>query len=358
MIDRIKGGIEPENVKEMWPGAIESLKAQRIKNPHNKPVVSYHSKKQQVVFDVAAPRYLFGNNLAEATDGDLDELVAAIQYEFTRNGLDVSKEAIYNAQIYYLEYGKNIILPITTSMTALFKRFGKGFTKGYNALEFHHYRKDRRDGYKVGISLDNRDIAFYDKTTKEIFGKSLYNKENKEIYCKLLEQGKKVLRYEVTFYNSPSVKANLSKFKQCGGKFTLREVWDSKLARELLVSFSSEVLNNLPPAGYAKETELRQIKEAIRGGFSTSDILIYKGLENLEKKLGANTVKEMFNPVEKRYAGEKKQYMQYGAVKKKQEKLGEYFKTRRDQTIRKIKRTIKDFKPIRVDMRTKEIIDY
>lgn len=155
MIDRIKGGIEPENVKELWPGAIEALKAQRIKNPHNKPVVSYHSKKQQVVFDVAAPRCLFGNNLAEATDADLDELVTAIQCEFTRNGVDVPKEAIYNAQIYYLEYGKNIILPITTSMPALFKRFGKGLTKGYNALEFHHYRKDRRDGYKVGISLDS-----------------------------------------------------------------------------------------------------------------------------------------------------------------------------------------------------------
>ena len=358
MIDRIKGGIEPENVKEMWPGAIESLKAQRIKNPHNKPVVSYHSKKQQVVFDVAAPRCLFGNNLAEATDGDLDKLVSAIQCEFTRNGLDVPKEAIYNAQIYYLEYGKNIILPITTSMTALFKRFGKGSTKGYNVLEFHHYRKDRRDGYKVGISLDNRDIAFYDKTTKEIVGKSLYNKENKEIYGKLLEQGKQVLRYESSFYGSSSVNANLSKFKQCGGKFTLREVWDSKLARELLVSFSNEVLNNLPPAGCSKEAELRQIKEAIRGGVSISNILIYKGLESLEKKLGANTVKEMFNPIEERYAGGKKQYMQYSAAKNKQEKLAEYFKTKRDQTIRKIKRTIKDFKPIRVDMRTQEIIDY
>lgn len=189
-------------------------------------------------------------------------------------------------------------------------------------------------------------------------GKSLYNKENKEIYCKLLEKGKQVLRYEATFYNSPSVKANLSKFKQCSGKFTLREVWDSKLARELLVSFSNEVLNNLPPAGCSKEAELRQIKEAIRGGFSTSDILIYKGLENLEKKLGANTVKELFNPIEERYAGGKKQYMQYGAAKNKQEKLAEYFKSKWDQTIRKIKRTINDFKPIRVDMRTKEIIDY
>ena len=348
MIDRIKGGIEPENVKEMWPGAIEALKAQRIKNPHNKPVVSYHSKKQQVVFDVAAPRCLFGNNLAEATDADLDELVTAIQCEFTRNGVDVPKEAIYNAQIYYLEYGKNIILPITTSMIAFFKRLEKGLTKGYNALEFHHYRKGRRDGYKVGISLDSRDIAFYDKTTKE----------NKEIYCKLLDQGKQVLRYEATFYNSPSVNANLSKFKRCSGKFTLREVWDSKLARELLVSFSNEVLNNLPPAGCSKEAELRQIKEAIRGGFSTSDILLYKGLENLEKKLGANTVKELFNPIEERYAGGKKQYMQYSSAKKKQEKLAAYFKPRRAQTIRKIKRSIKDFKPIRVDMRTKEIIDY
>ena len=81
-------------------------------------------------------------------------------------------------------------------------------------------------------------------------------------------------------------------------------------------------------------------------------------MENLEKKLGANTVKELFNPIEERYAGGKKQYMQYSDAKKKQEKLTEYFKPRRAQTIRKIKRTIKDFKPIRVDMRTKEIIDY
>ena len=90
MIDRIKGGIEPENVKEMWPGAIESLKAQRIKNPHHKPVVSYHSKKQQVVFDVAAPRCLFGNNLAEATDAE------SIHAATTDAIIDVMKRARTN----------------------------------------------------------------------------------------------------------------------------------------------------------------------------------------------------------------------------------------------------------------------
>ena len=126
----------------------------------------------------------------------------------------------------------------------------------------------------------------------------------------------------------------------------------------MVVSFPKGGVNQLTPAGCSKEAELRQIKEAIRGGVSISNILIYKGLESLEKKLGANTVKEMFNPIEERYAGGKKQYMQYSAAKNKQEKLAEYVKTKRDQTIRKIKRTIKDFKPIRVDMRTQEIIDY
>ncbi len=357
MIDRIKGGIRKEYVTERWAGSIELLKDDKIMNPKNKPVVYFHRLKQQFVFDVVVPRCLFENNLAEATDEDLDEIVFKIQEAFRYKGLEVPKEAIYNAGIYYLEYGKNIILPINVCLLALFNRLGKCLTKGYNEPEFHHYRKGRRDGYKVGVSLESRDVGFYDKTTKELVGKSKYNNTNKEVYCNLLQKRKQVLRYEASFYGSASVKSNLSKFKKCDGKFTLRDVWDGKLAQEVLVSALNEVVDNLPPAGRSKETELRQIDQAIKQGVSASDILQYAGLTSLERRHGAYTIKELFNPIEKRYGGRKAQYGQYITAKEKQAKLNEHFKPRREYLIKKIIRTVNNFRPIRVDKETNEVIE-
>lgn len=357
MIDRIKGGIEPQDVKEIRKGSIELLKEDKIMNPKNKPVVSFHRLKRQFVFDVAVPRCLFGNNLAEATDEDLDKIVLEIQEAFERNGLELPKEAIYNAKIYYLEYGKNIILPIDICLLALFKRLGKCLTKGYNAPEFHHYRKGRQDGYKVGVSNAGKDIGFYDKTNKEIVSKSKHNNLNKEIYCNLLKEGKQVLRYEVSFYGSSAVNSYLSKFKKCNWKFTLRDVWDSKLAYQVLVSCLGDVVNNLPPAGRSKETELRQIDQAIKQGVSASDILQYTGLTSLERRHGAYTIKEIFNPIEKRYGGQKARYGQYTEAKNKQKELSGYFKPRREYLIKRIVRTVNNFRPIRVDDKTNEVID-
>lgn len=357
MIDRMKGGIEPQDVKEIWTGSIELLKEDKIMNPKNKPVVYYHRQKHQFVFDVSVPRCLFGNNLAEATEADLDKIVLEIQEAFRYKGLDVSKEAIYNAGIYYLEYGKNIVLPINVCLLALFKRLGKCLTKGYDAPEFHHYRKGRQDGYKVGVSNAGKDIGFYDKTNKEIVSKSKHNHLNKEIYCNLLKGGKQVLRYEVSFYGSSAVNSYLSKFKKCNWKFTLRDVWDSKLAHQVLVSCLGDVVNNLPPAGCSKETELRQINQAIKQGVSASDILQYAGLTSLERRHGAYTIKEIFNPVEKRCGGQKAQYGQYTEAKKKQKELSGYFKPRREYLIKRIVRTVNNFRPIRVDDKTNEVIE-
>lgn len=357
MIDRMKGGIEPQDVKEIWTGSIELLKEDQIMNPKNKPVVYYHRQKHQFVFDVAVPRCLFGNNLAEATEADLDKIVLEIQEAFRYKGLDVSKEAIYNAGIYYLEYGKNIILPINVCLLALFKRLGKCLTKGYNEPSFHHYRKGRREGYKVGISLESRDVGFYDKTTKELVSKSKHNNSNKEVYCNLLQKQKQVLRYEASFYGSASVKSNLSKFKKCDGKFTLRDVWDSKLAQAILVSALNEVVDNLPPAGHSKEMELREIAQAIEQGVSVSDIAHYKGMEALERRHGATTIKELFNPIAKRYDGQRAQYGQYTTAKGKQAELSKYFKPRREYLIKKIIRTVNNFKPIRVNGKTNELIE-
>ena len=47
MIDRMKGGIEPQDVRERWTGSIELLKEDQIMNPKNKPVVYYHRQKHQ-----------------------------------------------------------------------------------------------------------------------------------------------------------------------------------------------------------------------------------------------------------------------------------------------------------------------
>ncbi|WP_428049870.1 hypothetical protein [Candidatus Avelusimicrobium caledoniensis] len=357
MIDRMKGGIEEEDVKEMWSGSAEDIKQSKATNPKNKPSVFYHHQKKQYVFDVAVPRCLFENNLEEATDTDLGLIVSEIQAAFARKGLMVSKKAIENAGIFYLEYGKNIILPVECCLLALFKRLGKCLTKGYNAPEFHHYRKGRRDGYKASVSNEGRDVGFYDKTTKEIVGKGYFNKTNRNIYTTLLANGKQVLRYEVTFYGSPAVKHYLSKFKRCEQKFTLQDVWDSNLIQQVLVSALKEVVDNLPPAGCSKETELKQIAHAIKQGVSVNDIAQYTGLETLERRHGAYTIKELFNPIEKRYNSQKAQYNQYADAKKKQARLGDYFKGRKDYVVRKIVRVVQNFKPLRLDYRSNRMME-
>ena len=286
MIDRMKGSIEIAEVKELRVGGISAVmwgNSENTKNPKNSPVVYFHNKMKQFVFDVAVPRALFSNNLEEAKDEDLERMLLIIQEAFNNKGLGISLESIANSNIYYVEYGKNIILPLKYCLAALFNRLNKCLVKGFNHLEYRQYIKDGIRGCKLGIVNDGRDISFYDKTSKEIVGKSPYNAKNKCLYEKLLSERKRVLRYEITFYRTEAIKRYLSKFKKINGGFRLKDIWDSHLINQVLVSYWNEIEDNLPASMCPKEKELRQLDKVLKEGVPFSDAVMYKGLEYYEK---------------------------------------------------------------------------
>lgn len=359
MIDRMKGSIEIAEVKELRVGSISAVmwgNSENTKNPKNSPVVYFHNKMKQFVFDVAVPRALFGNNLEEAKDEDLERMLLIIQEAFNNKGLGISLESIANSNIYYVEYGKNIILPLKYCLAALFNRLNKCLVKGFNHLEYRQYIEDGIRGYKLGIVNDGRDISFYDKTSKEIVGKSPYNAKNKCLYEKLLSERKRVLRYEITFYRTEAIKRYLSKFKKINGGFRLKDIWDSHLINQVLVSYWNEIEDNLPASMCPKEKELRQLDKALKEGVPLADAVMYKGLEYYEQQYGATVIKQLCNPIEARYKGNKSKAMQYNALKKKQKNLKTKFDIQKEYVLTKVGNAIKQFNPIRLDSTKQEAL--
>lgn len=344
MIDRVKGGIDIEEVKELKEGAIKSCYVDKPENPKSKPVVYFHHNKGQFVFDVNVPRCLFQNNLEEACNDDLPLLIKAIQDAFRLRDLEVSEEVIRTATIWYLEYGKNIIREgeIQTCLSLI----SNGLAKGQNTKKIQIYSESGCSGYKIGFKNKGRDVAFYDKTTKELVSKKHFNSYNKALYKKMQDEGKNIIRYEITFYSAKSVNQNLGKLVNKKENLTLQDVWNSTLAQKVLIYYWEDIKKTIPQEISDKDILKKQIIEARANKLPLKEIFQAVGINYCESILGATETKDICIPIETRIGGQKAQYSQYTTVKNKQEKWKEVYDIPANPFLENITQNLVTFSPI------------
>lgn len=343
LIDRTRIAIPEAEIKELRPCALACLDT-TYKNPTNKPVIAY--KFGCVVFDLSIPRALFDNTIEEAKDEDWDKIVNYIQKHGLSKGLIIEKTSIASAGIWYLEIGKNILIPIRYCLDSLLKKIAKCLAKRKDRIQRKQFVNETGyQGSKTAILINKRDIGFYDKTAKELSNTAAYNKSNRVLLRWLLKEGWKVLRYEVKLCRSDAIKQAL---RTCEIGFTFSDVWHNQADRKLLKYFFEPIEQTVPPAKSRKEILMKQIHTARLKKVSIRDICIKVGLDTLEREFGATTLKNAFVRWEDKIQG-KKTEMAYIALRNKRKAINKHFKDKKEYVIDRIKKFITELEPIRIN---------
>lgn len=349
LIDRVRISIPETEIQELRPRAIVNIDT-TYKNPTNKPVIAY--KFASVVFDMNIPRALFDNTIEEAKIEDWDKIVNYIQKYGCLNGLNIEEKSIANARIWYLEIGKNILIPNRYCIYNLLKKIAKCLVKRMEKIQTKQFVNEiGSQGSKTAILINKRDIGFYDKTAKELSNTATYNKSNRILLKWLLEEGWKVLRYEVKLCCSDMIKQAL---RSCKIGFTFSDVWHNQADKKLLKYFFEPIEQTVPPAKSKKEILMKQIRTARIENISMRDICIKVGLDTLEREFGATTLKNAFIGWEDKIKG-KKAEMAYIALRNKRKAINKHFKEKKEYVINRIKKVITELEPIRINKETGDI---
>ena len=347
--DRTKIAIEEIAVTETKQYALQNLYDGR-KNPTDVPVIM--RRNGYIVIDMSVPRALFGNTLEEPKLEDWDTIVAYIKRQLQYKFLFVQEKDIESAAIWYLELGKNILIPAKYCMYSLISKLGRSLTKYKTTLQRKQYVNETGyKGSKTAILTDKRDVGFYDKTTKELANGAYHNRKNKNMFAWLLEQGWQVLRYEVKMCNAATVKQTLRSF---GVSPTFKAVWWSQIDNRFLAHWFEPIKQTLPPTKPKKESLMKQIHAARKANVSLNDICAKIGMDELERTFGATALKAAFITAEDKVKG-KKSEVAYGALRKKRKATNRYFKDKKEYVTRHIENAITQPIPIRVNMETGEI---
>lgn len=350
-IDRIKIAVKEEYVKELGYGSLYAISDGR-KLPTNKPAFNYRGKWGVVLIDISVPRTLFENTLEEATVEDKDKLVSYIQLYAKERELDIPKDVILNADIWYLELGKNIILPSKYSLHNCLIKLNKCLVKNTNWLgKVYYYDELGHTGLKVCARNKEREVCFYDKTTKEIVSRKQYNNDNQTLFTRLLEDGYKVLRYEVKFFTGSAVKRELGKF---GIGRTFNDIWDKEKVQNILTHYWKDIEETLPTVRNRKAGLIKSIETAVKNKVSCFDIVSKIGVDYLTQELGATLLKQLLVPCEAKIKG-KTNEVNYGSSRKNMAKLKGKFRTKKEYIAQRISQYIKEMKPIRVNKETGDI---
>ena len=347
-MDRIKFLIEESEIQGLSDDIRQKMYEDycKKKNPGLNPVMRCVYSQYGVVVDVCVPKFLFGNSLEETTDTNLAQFVQSIQqYASKTYGLVLSVAAIKEAKCWYLEYGKNIVLPAKYNQMLLLQKIGRCLVHGSQQLTSVKYVSSQGNhGCKVGIYTQSYEQCFYDKTTKEMFAGA---KGDKALFAALLKDDKlQVMRFEVKFFRQASIRSALKHLK-CGiSSFTVEDVWDSQLEKRYLLGCWDKIKPTISTCRISTDCLEKAIYSAIQKGICLKDILYLMGLFTLKQRLGATQCKHLLCPT---LTGKQKQRNrnQYAMVKKKQCMLNKFFQTKKEYIVQRISSVLTDFIAIR-----------
>ena len=346
-VDRVKLAIPIAEIKEAREYAIKNLNNDAYKkNPTNKPIFRCFFNEQVVMVDVCVSKMLFHNNLEEAAESDFDLFISKIQGYAYAKGLIISKNTMAHAAVWYLEYGKNILLPNKYSMPLILTKLGTALDKKGNTYEAVKYSSNvGNKGLSVAISTEGKKSIIYDKTTKEIYASK--DPKNKTVYQQLLMSELQVLRIEIKYFHSADVKKAFST-KLHKGNITLADIWNENLAHDTIQDWWKGILNNIPHKYSRKYQIMKCFNKAVENNVSIQDTLIIYAFNDLIVKFGSMALKQMLMPIRSKLYSKARQ-QQYSAIQKKIKKYQYIFNNKKNYAIRKITEYINNFIAIRLE---------
>ena len=242
------------------------------------------------------PKLLYGNNIFELSNDNFDKLAILLQSKIVFLGLptDISIRDIKQAIVRRIDFGKNILLPESSSVRQLEKILANSEHK----INSNFAQVQYRNGELYREYIQRRAIIVYDKLSE-----FLKNKANRQSdFAKFLASVRRanlfqIVRFEVQIQSTKQLKAELKSLKRDQELVSFEDVFDERLARQVLLKYWNEItqkakiteiqggelLNIFATAAGAGKNRCGPQKAYAKVGFSA-----------LEDEIGANEVKRAF----------------------------------------------------------------
>lgn len=207
---------------------------------------THGSFSHQLFVEFSAPKLLFGNNLEELTDNDLEPLLQRLQETLhLLTGYRFDIDTLRNANVSTWHVSKNFVFRDYTTCLAVIEALSKAdMSKAYDI---------QRTTYKHGEALqfhtNTLDVTFYDKVaelrqSKKSPKRSVEKYATKQIeLLDVLEKLKPldVLRFEIRLSNRTRVK---STFRDLG-EWTFESLFSASTSQALLKKHWDTISNSL-----------------------------------------------------------------------------------------------------------------
>lgn len=212
--------------------------------------------------EFSAPKLLLGNNFEELEDVDFAELINKLQETLTQTGIQIELNALINAKIVSVHFGKNIILDEAPSSLIINIIRKLNISKRLDAGNTDY----RNDGQAIRYHTNSYELTFYDKvkdleqsTISEKRAIEIDNECNLDVFSGTGLSCIEVLRMEVRLNAARKIKEILAKVGYEFNAPTLEDIFNKNLAKDVLIYFWNTAIKPSLPTIILTEQSSQEI---------------------------------------------------------------------------------------------------
>lgn len=192
--------------------------------------------EQSVVIQLSVPKYLFGTNIYEVSDLDLDTYAAKLALDLEKAGILTSTDAIKSSLIKRVDFCRNIpFLGEVNAYLSALSKVSKGLKTDTEDISYKNL--NTRDGHQIVVGNKSFRSTVYDKLAEA--SRDQCNQAALDEFQMQFPQHA-LLRLEHALENSKAVKRFLHGYEV---EPTLKSVWSSELAQKILQKAFREIFN-------------------------------------------------------------------------------------------------------------------
>ena len=261
----------------------------------------FHTPERPYAISVqlSVPKMLYGNNLIEVDEADLERITTLIADKVTAiTTIRISPDDIANAEVARIDYSKNIIshsAGFTRNVIDLMAK--QNITKRFDLTTTDY----SRDGHGMKYHCKSYEFAIYDKRVdlqKEGLGRtrmlSAETTDNRKELMRFIDKsGLHVLRIEARFIGSRSIKCMLSKYSgiPCARSPTFAKLFNMELAQTVVVAKWEEYTKDADLLALDVDMPYEIWVNQLMNGSTMIRSLAASGLQQIVRQVGTRKVR-------------------------------------------------------------------
>lgn len=289
------------NFKFNYVGLSRTATKQEKQHGDYGPKVTLSNLTGACTIEVSLPKLLKGNNLQELNCSDFKQIIRMLRVHLWSYGIAVSKENLRTADLYRVDFGKNIDLTSICSVADVLALLNRCIGFGRKATYQIQYQNG---GRALRLQNASTDLLLYDKLyAYEMAGISEKLSIEKDHYCQkplyemLSCSNKSVLRIEQRYTTRRAIKRLFALYGIL--RHTFEDICNPKVGQDVITAeWKLLVKNCIFPMQSREKHLLAQIMEILKTGQCKTlrSVFTYVLLQYLLEEYAAKDLRKRFMP--------------------------------------------------------------